>query len=73
MKNKYKVEDILDAVNTILNNKKNITKKTEKTVLKLINEVKEKNKDFDEIPVTTESIISQAEKYIKEWVTFLIL
>ena len=66
MKNKYKVEDILDAVNTILNNKKNITKKTEKTVLKLINEVKEKNKDFDEIPVTTESIISQAEKYIKE-------
>ena len=66
MKNKYKVNEILDAVNVILNQKDNITEKKEETVLRLVDEIKENKVDFDKIPKTTENIIAQAEKYLKK-------
>ena len=66
MKNKYKVNEILDAVNVILNQKNNITEKKEETVLRLVDEIKENKVSLDKIPQTTESIIAQAEKYLKK-------
>ena len=66
MKNKYKINEILDAVNVILNQKDNVTEKKEETVLRLVDEIKENKVDFDKIPKTTENIISQAEKYLKK-------
>jgi len=66
MKNKYKVNEILDAVNVILNQKDNITEKKEETVLRLVDEIKENKVNLDKIPQTTESIIAQAEKYLKK-------
>ena len=66
MKNKYKVNEILDAINVILNQKDNITEKKEETVLRLVDEIKENKVDFDKIPKTTENIIAQAEKYLKK-------
>ena len=66
MKNKYKINEILDAVNVILNQKDNITEKKEETTLILVDEIKENKVDFDKIPKTTENIIVQAEKYLKK-------
>jgi len=66
MKNKYKINEILDAVNVILNQKDNVTEKKEETVLRLVDEIKENKVDFDKIPITTENIIAQAEKYLKK-------
>ena len=66
MKNKYKVNEILDAINVILNQKDNITEKKEETVLRLVDEIKENKVNLDKIPQTTESIIAQAEKYLKK-------
>ena len=66
MKNNYKINEILDAVNVILNQKDNVTEKKEETVLRLIDEIKENKVDFDKIPKTTENIIAQAEKYLKK-------
>ena len=66
MKNKYKVNEILDAVNVILNQKDNVTEKKEETVLRLVDEIKENKVSLDKIPQTTESIIAQAEKYLKK-------
>ena len=66
MKNKYRVNEILDAVNVILNQKDNITEKKEETVLRLVDEIKENKVNLDKIPQTTESIIAQAEEYLKK-------
>ena len=66
MKNKYKINEILDAVNVILNQEDNVTEKKDEAVLRLVDEIKENKVDFDEIPKTTENIIAQAEKYLKK-------
>ena len=66
MKNKYKINEILDAVNVILNQKDNVTEKKDEAVLRLVDEIKEDKVDFDKIPKTTENIIAQAEKYLKK-------
>ena len=66
MKNKYKINKILDAVNVILNHKDKTTEKKKETVLRLVDEIKEKKVNSDEIPKTTENIIAQAEKYLKK-------
>ena len=66
MKNKYKINEILDAVNVILNQKDNVTEKKEETVLRLVDEIEENKANLDKIPQTTESIIAQAEKYLKK-------
>ncbi len=66
MKNKYKINEILDAVNIILNKKNSVTVKKKETILKLVNEIKENKLKVEEIPKTTENIIAQAEKYLKK-------
>ena len=66
MKNKYKINEILDAVNVILNRKERTTEKKKETVLRLVDEIKENKVNLDEIPKTTENIIAQAEKYLKK-------
>ena len=66
MKNKFKINEILDAVNVILSDKDKMTEKRKETVLKLVDEIKENKVNFDEIPKTTENIIAEAEKYLKK-------
>ena len=66
MKNRYKINEILDAVNVILNQEDNVTEKKDEAVLRLVDEIKENKVDFDKIPKTTENIIAQAEKYLKK-------
>ena len=66
MKNKYKINEILDAVNIILNKKNSVTEEKKETVLRLVDEIKENKLKVDKIPKTTENIISQAEKYLKK-------
>ena len=66
MKNKYKINEILDAVNIILNKKNSVTEKKKETILKLVDEIKENKLKVEEIPKTTENIIVQAEKYLKK-------
>ena len=66
MKNRYKINEILDAVNIILNQKDKMIEKKKETVLRLVDEIKENKVNLDEIPKTTENIIAQAEKYLKK-------
>ena len=66
MNNKYKINEILDAVNIILNHKDKITERKKDNVLRLVDEIKENKVNSDEIPKTTENIIAQAEKYLKK-------
>lgn len=66
MKNKYKINEILDAVNVILNHKDKMIERKKETVLRLVDEIKENKVNLDEIPKTTENIIAQAEKYLKK-------
>ena len=69
MNNKFEIQDILAAVDEILNNKKISIKKNfinkESKVLILSDEVKTK-KDKDDIPLDTEKIILEAEKFLKK-------
>lgn len=69
MNNKFEIQDILVAVDEILNNKKTSTKKNfnnnESKVLILNDEVKTK-KNKDDIPLDTEKIILEAEKFLKK-------
>ena len=66
MKNKYKINEILEAVNVILNQKDKLTERKKESALRLVDEIKENKMNFDEIPKTTENIIEQAEKYLKK-------
>ena len=66
MNNKYKINEILDAVNVILSDKDKMTERKKETVLRLVDEIKENKVNLDEIPKTTENIIAQAEKYLKK-------
>tara|TARA_B100002051_G_C16452012_1_gene494166 strand:+ start:58 stop:243 length:186 start_codon:yes stop_codon:yes gene_type:complete len=59
MTDSYKIQDILEAVDSILENK------NEEKPLKLVNEIENSNQSLDKIPKDTELIIKQAEKYIK--------
>ena len=63
MNNKYKVKEIIAAVDLLLGEKEN--------KLKLLNEVKDSKKKLDNIPQNTEKIILQAEKYLKKKSSFL--
>ena len=69
MKNKFEIQDILVAVDEILNNKKTSTKKKfnnrKDKALLLSDEVKTK-KNKDDIPSDTEKIILEAEKFLKK-------
>ena len=68
MTDKYKIKDILEAMNTILNNNEKISKIEDQNQkpLELKNEVKVANKVLENIPKNTEKIILQAEKYLKK-------
>ncbi len=69
MNNKFEIQDILIAVDEILNNKKMSTKKKlnnrEDEALLLNDEVKTK-KNKNDIPSDTEKIILEAEKFLKK-------
>ena len=69
MNNKFEIQDILVAVDEILNNKKTSIKKKfnnkESKVLILNDEVKTK-KNKDDIPSDKEKIILEAEKFLKK-------
>ena len=69
MNNKFEIQDILVAVDEILNNKKTTIKKNfnyqESKVLILSDEVRTK-KNKDDIPSDTEKIILEAEKFLKK-------
>jgi len=69
MNNKFEIQDILVAVDEILNNKKTSTKKKfinrKDEALLLSDEVKTK-KNKDDIPSDTEKIILEAEKFLKK-------
>ena len=69
MNNKFEIQDILVAVDEILNNKKKSTKKKfnnrKDEALLLSDEVKTK-KNKDDIPLDTEKIILEAEKFLKK-------
>ena len=69
MNNKYKILDILEAVNTLLDdNKKKPLKleNVEENPLKLTNQVKSLKTGIHNVPKDTEEIILQAEKYLKK-------
>tara|TARA_Y100000996_G_scaffold195424_1_gene153275 strand:+ start:1103 stop:1312 length:210 start_codon:yes stop_codon:yes gene_type:complete len=69
MNNKFEIQDILIAVDEILNNKKTTIKKNfnyqESKMLILSDEVRTK-KNKDDIPSDTEKIILEAEKFLKK-------
>tara|TARA_B100000029_G_scaffold508484_1_gene595446 strand:+ start:2566 stop:2775 length:210 start_codon:yes stop_codon:yes gene_type:complete len=69
MTNQYKVRDILDAVDTLLDSSKEKPLKLInelKKPLKLTNEIKSSKIKLNQIPKDTEKIILQAEKYLKK-------
>ena len=69
MNNKFEIKDILVAVDEILDNKEELIKKYNNTsknnILLLNNEVKIKSSK-DDVPLNTEKIILEAEKYLKK-------
>ena len=69
MNNRFEIRDILVAVNELLDNDKLPSKKNRKNlennVLLLNNEVKTK-RNKDDVPLDTERIILEAEKFIKK-------
>ena len=69
MNNNFEIKDILFAVNALLNNKKVSSKNNYNTqknkILVLNNEVKTKSNKND-IPLDTQKIILEAEKYFKK-------
>ncbi len=72
MSNRYKVKEIIAAVDLLLGGEENKLKlvneigSTEEEKLKLLNEVKDSIKKLDDIPQNTEKIILQAEKHLKK-------
>ena len=69
MTEKYKVPDILEAVDALLNNNKEkplILKDKEEKPLKLTNQVENLKTELHSVPKDTEKIILQAEKYLKK-------
>ena len=69
MNNKFEIQDILVAVDEILNNKKTSTKKkfnNQKDEALVLSDEVETKKNKDDIPSDTEKIILEAEKFLKK-------
>ena len=67
MNKKYPVQEILNAINLLLEEKEKVLLlKDEEKVLKLENEINNSKRKMDNIPKSTEKIILQAEKYLKK-------
>tara|TARA_Y100001970_G_scaffold281629_1_gene392835 strand:- start:861 stop:1070 length:210 start_codon:yes stop_codon:yes gene_type:complete len=69
MNKSYKINDILSAIDILLDNKErknqNISKKNNEPLV-LNNEVDIKKNNLSNVPKDTEKIILQAEKYLKK-------
>jgi len=79
MNNRYEIQDVLEAIDSLLNTNEDkvlkldyevkkplyIKNKTEKT-LRLIKEIKSSEVKPHNIPKDTEKIIAEAEKYLKK-------
>ena len=69
MNKTYKINDILSAIDILLDNKErknqNISKKNNEPLV-LNNEVDIKKNNLSNVPKDTEKIILQAEKYLKK-------
>tara|TARA_Y100000996_G_scaffold399376_1_gene368356 strand:+ start:1031 stop:1240 length:210 start_codon:yes stop_codon:yes gene_type:complete len=69
MNKNYKINDILSAIDILLDNKErknqNISKKNNEPLV-LNNEVDIKKNNLSNVPKDTEKIILQAEKYLKK-------
>ena len=67
MNNEYEINEIIEAVDTLLYKKKSetILKKLEKP-LQLVHEVENKESDLKRVPKETEKIILEAEKFLKK-------
>ena len=71
MTDKYKIQDILEAVDTIINNNSDKEEplkleNEEEKPLKLTDEVNNLKTELRSVPKETEKIILQAEKYLKK-------
>tara|TARA_B100002051_G_C16689611_1_gene614697 strand:- start:400 stop:618 length:219 start_codon:yes stop_codon:yes gene_type:complete len=72
MNQKYKVKDIIAAIDSLLGTEEKTLKLTNEArdsklkSLKLTNEIKHSKEKLENIPENTEKIISQAEKYLKK-------
>ena len=66
MKNKFEIDEVLEAVDLLLNNSKKKELKLEKEIDKPLKLTKELINKKDNIPQETENIISEAEKYLKK-------
>ena len=69
MNDEYKIPDILEAVDTLLNNKKEkplILEDDNEKPLRLTDQIKDYKIESNTIPMDTEKIIVEAEKYLKK-------
>ena len=66
MKNEFEIDEVLEAVDLLLNNSKKKELKLEKEIDKPLKLTKELINKKDNIPQETENIISEAEKYLKK-------
>ena len=66
MKNKFEIDEVLEAVDLLLNNSKKKELKLEKEIDKPLKLTKELINKKDNIPQETENIILEAEKYLKK-------
>tara|TARA_B100001996_G_scaffold355555_1_gene318226 strand:+ start:347 stop:565 length:219 start_codon:yes stop_codon:yes gene_type:complete len=71
MNNRYKVREIIAAIDSFLGNDEKKLRLIDEVndsktkALKLVNEIKDSKKKIEDIPKNTEKIILQAEKYLK--------
>ena len=69
MNDEYKIPDILEAVDILLNNKKEkplILEDDNEKPLRLTDQIKDYKIESNTIPKDTEKIIIEAEKYLKK-------
>ncbi len=72
MNNRYKVKEIIAAVDLLLGVQENKLKlvneikNSKENKLKLVNEIKDSKEKLNAIPQSTEKIILQAEEYLKK-------
>tara|TARA_B100000214_G_scaffold347334_1_gene298574 strand:+ start:417 stop:626 length:210 start_codon:yes stop_codon:yes gene_type:complete len=69
MNDEYKIPDILEAVDTLLKNKKEkplILEDDNEKPLRLTDQIKDYKIESNTIPKDTEKIIVEAEKYLKK-------
>ena len=69
MNDEYKIPDILEAVDILLNNKKEkplILEDDNEKPLRLTDQIKDYKIESNTIPKDTEKIIVEAEKYLKK-------